>query len=274
MSSPSVSLFLPLFLSPYSITTKLERALEKVAPLLREIFVDFAPFLSRTLLGSHGQELLIEGTGAVHGSFFSNWRLSVESLHSLLSRRRFWVRERKSEWMCRNACGCARVTVFWSWLFHSFTEQVRYEVRISDSELDQYWSDIVFVLAFNLKVLQITLKERHITPSAHLLTDVLYFCPPPSSCWSLFLSCPLPSPRSLSLYRLFLSSLWHAFYKSDCNGFRAGTTDSTAACFDGISVPRSDVWVSDRKPERLTVLYVSVLQVWCAWSLAPRWWSS
>ncbi|TTE36938.1 Neurobeachin [Bagarius yarrelli] len=43
------------------ITTKLERALEKVAPLLREIFVDFAPFLSRTLLGSHGQELLIEG---------------------------------------------------------------------------------------------------------------------------------------------------------------------------------------------------------------------
>ncbi|KAM9853820.1 neurobeachin-like isoform 2-T2 [Aulostomus maculatus] len=45
----------------FSITSKLERALEKVAPLLREIFVDFAPFLSRTLLGSHGQELLIEG---------------------------------------------------------------------------------------------------------------------------------------------------------------------------------------------------------------------
>ncbi|XP_069496706.1 neurobeachin isoform X2 [Ambystoma mexicanum] len=44
-----------------NITAKLERALEKVAPLLREIFVDFAPFLSRTLLGSHGQELLIEG---------------------------------------------------------------------------------------------------------------------------------------------------------------------------------------------------------------------
>lgn len=48
-----------------SITTKLERALEKVAPLLREIFVDFAPFLSRTLLGSHGQELLIEGIDVV-----------------------------------------------------------------------------------------------------------------------------------------------------------------------------------------------------------------
>uniref|UniRef100_A0AAZ3R793 Neurobeachin n=1 Tax=Oncorhynchus tshawytscha TaxID=74940 RepID=A0AAZ3R793_ONCTS len=51
--------------APAIITTKLERALEKVAPLLREIFVDFAPFLSRTLLGSHGQELLIEGTGLV-----------------------------------------------------------------------------------------------------------------------------------------------------------------------------------------------------------------
>uniref|UniRef100_A0A8B9UP27 Lipopolysaccharide-responsive and beige-like anchor protein n=1 Tax=Anas zonorhyncha TaxID=75864 RepID=A0A8B9UP27_9AVES len=48
--------------SNMSITDRLEHALEKAAPLLREIFVDFAPFLSRTLLGSHGQELLIEGT--------------------------------------------------------------------------------------------------------------------------------------------------------------------------------------------------------------------
>uniref|UniRef100_A0A4W5MY73 LPS responsive beige-like anchor protein n=1 Tax=Hucho hucho TaxID=62062 RepID=A0A4W5MY73_9TELE len=46
---------------PLSISERLEHALEKAAPLLREIFVDFAPFLSRTLLGSHGQELLIEG---------------------------------------------------------------------------------------------------------------------------------------------------------------------------------------------------------------------
>ncbi|KAF3852486.1 hypothetical protein F7725_005841 [Dissostichus mawsoni] len=45
-----------------SAAKRLENALEKAAPLLREIFVDFAPFLSRTLLGSHGQELLIEGT--------------------------------------------------------------------------------------------------------------------------------------------------------------------------------------------------------------------
>uniref|UniRef100_A0A671KVQ6 Lipopolysaccharide-responsive and beige-like anchor protein n=1 Tax=Sinocyclocheilus anshuiensis TaxID=1608454 RepID=A0A671KVQ6_9TELE len=48
-----------------SISERLEHALEKAAPLLREIFVDFAPFLSRTLLGSHGQELLIEGTSLV-----------------------------------------------------------------------------------------------------------------------------------------------------------------------------------------------------------------
>ncbi|KAI5607332.1 lipopolysaccharide-responsive and beige-like anchor protein isoform X7 [Silurus asotus] len=48
-----------------SISERLEHALEKAAPLLREIFIDFAPFLSRTLLGSHGQELLIEGTSLV-----------------------------------------------------------------------------------------------------------------------------------------------------------------------------------------------------------------
>ena len=43
------------------LTERLEKALGSVAPLLREIFVDFAPFLSKTLLGSHGQELLIGG---------------------------------------------------------------------------------------------------------------------------------------------------------------------------------------------------------------------
>uniref|UniRef100_A0A3B4G7D0 Neurobeachin n=1 Tax=Pundamilia nyererei TaxID=303518 RepID=A0A3B4G7D0_9CICH len=54
-----------LFFFFFSISERLEHALEKAAPLLREIFVDFAPFLSRTLLGSHGQELLIEGTSLV-----------------------------------------------------------------------------------------------------------------------------------------------------------------------------------------------------------------
>lgn len=46
-----------------SLTQKLEMALGSVCPLLREIMVDFAPFLSKTLLGSHGQELLMEGKG-------------------------------------------------------------------------------------------------------------------------------------------------------------------------------------------------------------------
>lgn len=46
-----------------SLTQKLEIALGPVCPLLREIMVDFAPFLSKTLVGSHGQELLIEGKG-------------------------------------------------------------------------------------------------------------------------------------------------------------------------------------------------------------------
>lgn len=46
-----------------SLTQKLETALSSVCPLLREIMVDFAPFLSKTLVGSHGQELLMEGKG-------------------------------------------------------------------------------------------------------------------------------------------------------------------------------------------------------------------
>ncbi|XP_053920638.1 lipopolysaccharide-responsive and beige-like anchor protein isoform X2 [Cuculus canorus] len=60
-SVPTVSSVPEDCASNMSITDRLEHALEKAAPLLREIFVDFAPFLSRTLLGSHGQELLIEG---------------------------------------------------------------------------------------------------------------------------------------------------------------------------------------------------------------------
>ncbi|KAI5739638.1 hypothetical protein M8J77_021622 [Diaphorina citri] len=47
------------------LTQKLEAALGSVCPLLREIMLDFAPFLSRTLVGTHGQELLLEGKGLV-----------------------------------------------------------------------------------------------------------------------------------------------------------------------------------------------------------------
>ncbi|KAK6637449.1 hypothetical protein RUM44_007866 [Polyplax serrata] len=46
-----------------SLTQKLETALGSVCPLLREIMIDFASFLSKTLVGSHGQELLMEGKG-------------------------------------------------------------------------------------------------------------------------------------------------------------------------------------------------------------------
>uniref|UniRef100_A0A8C7QBP3 LPS responsive beige-like anchor protein n=1 Tax=Oncorhynchus mykiss TaxID=8022 RepID=A0A8C7QBP3_ONCMY len=67
------------------ISERLEHALDKAAPLLREIFVDFAPFLSRTLLGSHGQELLIEGTicgfcvvSNVPVFVFQEWQNSIQ----------------------------------------------------------------------------------------------------------------------------------------------------------------------------------------------------
>uniref|UniRef100_A0A8C0VR93 LPS responsive beige-like anchor protein n=1 Tax=Cyanistes caeruleus TaxID=156563 RepID=A0A8C0VR93_CYACU len=64
--------------SPGNITDRLEHALEKAAPLLREIFVDFAPFLSRTLLGSHGQELLIEGTSKFPFKKGGEWQNSIQ----------------------------------------------------------------------------------------------------------------------------------------------------------------------------------------------------
>lgn len=59
-----------------NLTQKLEAALGSVCPLLREIMVDFAPFLSKTLLGSHGQELLSEGNFMtfVCGSQFSIYK--------------------------------------------------------------------------------------------------------------------------------------------------------------------------------------------------------
>jgi hypothetical protein len=40
------------------LTSKLETTLSSVCPLLREIMCDFATFLSKTLLGSHGQDLV------------------------------------------------------------------------------------------------------------------------------------------------------------------------------------------------------------------------
>uniref|UniRef100_A0A9J2PMU3 BEACH-type PH domain-containing protein n=1 Tax=Ascaris lumbricoides TaxID=6252 RepID=A0A9J2PMU3_ASCLU len=40
------------------LTTKLQKALETTAPLLREIMSDFRSFLQKTLLGTHGQEIM------------------------------------------------------------------------------------------------------------------------------------------------------------------------------------------------------------------------
>ncbi|XP_055452539.1 lipopolysaccharide-responsive and beige-like anchor protein [Psammomys obesus] len=72
-----------------SITERLEHALEKAAPLLREIFVDFAPFLSRTLLGSHGQELLIEGTSRLLSQTMKDHLVRVANeAEFILSRQR------------------------------------------------------------------------------------------------------------------------------------------------------------------------------------------
>ena len=52
---------LPTPKSELNLTDRLETALGPVAPLLREIFIDFSGYLSKTLLGSHGQELLLGG---------------------------------------------------------------------------------------------------------------------------------------------------------------------------------------------------------------------
>merc|ERR1740129_519996 len=64
------------------LTQKLEVALGTVCPLLREIMIDFAPFLSKTLVGSHGQDLLIEGKAI---STFKNSNSVVELVMLLCS---------------------------------------------------------------------------------------------------------------------------------------------------------------------------------------------
>ncbi|XP_072155979.1 neurobeachin isoform X4 [Bemisia tabaci] len=82
---PMKSLSLPAAPTPSreaSLTQKLETALGSVCPLLREIMVDFAPFLSKTLVGSHGQELLMEGKGL---TTFKNSQSVVELVMLLCS---------------------------------------------------------------------------------------------------------------------------------------------------------------------------------------------
>uniref|UniRef100_H2YT40 BEACH domain-containing protein n=1 Tax=Ciona savignyi TaxID=51511 RepID=H2YT40_CIOSA len=47
--------------SPGDVSSRLERSMDQLAPLLRDIFIDFSSYLSKILTGSHGQELLVEG---------------------------------------------------------------------------------------------------------------------------------------------------------------------------------------------------------------------
>ncbi|CAF4163133.1 unnamed protein product, partial [Didymodactylos carnosus] len=51
--------------SSMNITEKLERALSNVAPFLRDVFTEFSQLLTKTLVGSHGQELLPGGLNAL-----------------------------------------------------------------------------------------------------------------------------------------------------------------------------------------------------------------
>ncbi|XP_071786935.1 neurobeachin-like isoform X3 [Asterias amurensis] len=67
-TTQTVNSFNDCYLGEGTVEERLTKALETAAPLLREIFIDFAPFLSKTLLGSHGQELLIEGLVSMKSS--------------------------------------------------------------------------------------------------------------------------------------------------------------------------------------------------------------
>ncbi|VDL58844.1 unnamed protein product, partial [Hymenolepis diminuta] len=57
LSSPSTS----TKPAPADLTSLLEHSLGSSVPLLKEIFFDFEAFLSKTLVGSHGQDLLFTG---------------------------------------------------------------------------------------------------------------------------------------------------------------------------------------------------------------------
>ncbi|CAF4275951.1 unnamed protein product, partial [Rotaria sp. Silwood2] len=51
--------------SAMNITEKLERTLSNIAPFLRDIFTEFSHILTKTLVGSHGQELIPNGLHAL-----------------------------------------------------------------------------------------------------------------------------------------------------------------------------------------------------------------
>ena len=51
--------------SALNISEKLERTLANIAPFLRDVFMEFSQILTKTLVGSHGQELLPSGLNAL-----------------------------------------------------------------------------------------------------------------------------------------------------------------------------------------------------------------
>ncbi len=81
---PSVMPDVQLSGSGEDLTERLEAALGSATPLLKEIFFDFAPFLSKTLVGSHGQELFAGGLTALRQS-----ALAVELVMLLCSQVRY-----------------------------------------------------------------------------------------------------------------------------------------------------------------------------------------
>ena len=85
-----------------NITEKLERTLANVAPFLRDIFTEFSHILTKTLVGSHGQELLPNGLHALKQS------ASVVELVMLLC---------SQEW--QNSLQVAVGSVLAAWIFSS-----------------------------------------------------------------------------------------------------------------------------------------------------------
>ena len=84
-------------------------ALGTVCPLLREIMIDFAPFLSKTLIGSHGQDLLIEGKVA----HIKRWKHVNNSNNGISA---------KSPWICTiitlQISRFSNLRIFGTWIRH------------------------------------------------------------------------------------------------------------------------------------------------------------
>jgi hypothetical protein len=84
--------------SVINISEKLERTLTNIAPFLRDIFTEFSQILTKTLLGSHGQELLPSGLHALKQT------ASVVELVMLLCSQE-WQNSLQVNVTCRSSIG-------------------------------------------------------------------------------------------------------------------------------------------------------------------------